>query len=105
MYNSIIERTREIGILKSLGATKSFIVKEIMKEALLITAIGIVIGYSLTYCSLILIKNIFPLLEMEMTPDWMIYSAMIAAIAALLGTVYPAARASRLDPVVAISHE
>jgi putative ABC transport system permease protein len=105
MYNSIIERTREIGILKSLGATKSFIVKEIMKEALLITAIGIVIGYVITYGCLILIKNIFPLLEMEMTPDWMIYSALIAAIAALLGTLYPASRASRLDPVVAISHE
>jgi len=105
MYNSIIERTREIGILKSLGATRRFIVQEILKEALLITAIGIVIGYILTYGGLLLIKNLFPLLEMEMTPDWMIISATIAFVAALLGTLYPASRASRLDPVVALSYE
>jgi len=105
MYNSIIERTREIGILKSLGATKSYIVLEIVKEALVITAIGIAVGYLLTYGALLAIKNIFPLLEMEMTPDWMGYSALIALLAALVGTVYPASRASRLDPVVALTFE
>ena len=105
MYNSIIERTREIGILKSLGATRRFIVQEIVKESLLITVIGIVIGYLLTYGGLLLIKNLFPLLEMEMTPDWMIISATIAFVAAMLGTLYPASRASRLDPVVALSYE
>jgi putative ABC transport system permease protein len=105
MYNSIIERTREIGILKSLGATKGFIVKEIVKEALLITVVGVVIGYLLTFGGLLLIKSLFPLLEMEMTLDWMAYSALIAMAAALLGTLYPASRASRLDPVIALSHE
>ena len=105
MYNAIIERTREIGILKSLGATRSFIVREIGKEVVVITGIGIIIGYLLTFGALLAIKNIFPLLEMEMTPDWMGYSALIAVLAAMLGTMYPASRASRLDPVVALTHE
>lgn len=105
MYNSIIERTREIGILKSLGATRGFIFKEILKEALILTCVGIVVGYLMTLSSVFLIKWLFPLLDMEMTPDWMLYSAAIAGIAALLGTLYPASRAIRLDPVVALSFE
>lgn len=105
MYNSIIERTREIGILKSLGAKKRFIFKEILKEALIITLIGIVVGYIMTLGTMMLIGRLFPLLEMEMTIDWMGYGAAIAIIASLLGTLYPASRAIRLDPVVALSHE
>jgi putative ABC transport system permease protein len=105
MYNSIIERTREIGILKSLGATKGFIVIEIVKEALIITILGIAVGYIMTLGAMLAVKNLFPLLEMEMTADWMVNSAAIATVAALLGTLYPASRASRLDPVVALTHE
>ena len=105
MYNSIIERTREIGILKSLGATKGFIFYEILKEATIITTLGIIVGYGMTGGTLLLIKEIFPLLEMEMTIEWMGYAALISFVASLLGTLYPASRATRLDPVVALSYE
>ena len=105
MYNSIIERTREIGILKSLGATKTFIVIEIVKEALIITAVGILVGYLLTFLARMLVTGLFPMLELEMSPDWMAYSAGIALIASILGTLYPAGRATRLDPVVALTYQ
>ncbi len=105
MYNSIIERTREIGILKSLGATKTFIVVEIIKEALIITVVGILLGYLLTFLAGLLVTGLFPLLQLEMSPDWMAYSAVIALIASILGTLYPASRATRLDPVVALTYQ
>ena len=105
MYNSIIERTREIGILKSLGATKAFIVIEIIKEALIITVVGILVGYLLTFLAGLLVTGLFPLLQLEMSLDWMAYSAVIALIASILGTLYPAGRATRLDPVVALTYQ
>jgi putative ABC transport system permease protein len=105
MYNAIIERTREIGILKSLGATKGFIITEIVKEAIVIVIIGIACGYLLSLVAMAIVLNMFPLLQVEISLDWMINSALIAVIATMLGTIYPAWRASRLDPVEALIWE
>jgi putative ABC transport system permease protein len=105
MYNAILERTREIGILKSLGATKRFIISQIVKEALIIVIIGIAIGILLSLGGMWLVTKVFPLLQVEFSWMWMLYSAIIAVIATMLGTLYPAWRASRLDPVEALSWE
>lgn len=105
MYNAIIERTREIGILKSLGATKGFIVGQIMKEAAVIVVIGVLVGYGLSFMGQLIITQLFPILKMEITSEWMINSAIIAIAATMLGTLYPAIRASNLDPVEALSWE
>lgn len=105
MYNAILERTREIGILKSLGATKRFIISEIVKEALIIVIIGIVLGILLSLGGMWLVTRVFPLLQVEFSWAWMLNSAIIAVIATMLGTLYPAWRASRLDPVEALSWE
>lgn len=105
MYTAIIERTREIGILKSLGATKRFIIFEIMKEALIIAIFGIVSGYLLTLAATQMIVGLFPTLEVEMSLEWMINAAAISIIATAVGTLYPSWRASRLDPVEALSWE
>jgi putative ABC transport system permease protein len=105
MYNAIIERTREIGILKSLGATRGFIIGQILKEALVIVVFGIVVGYVLGSLGLTMITNSFSLLKAEISVELLIYSAVIAICATLLGTLYPALRASRLDPVEALSWE
>lgn len=105
MYNAIIERTREIGILKSLGATKGFIIGLILKEAFVINVIGISIGYFLTIVGMNIVSSIFPLVQVEITAGWMINSAFVAVLATLIGTLYPAWRASSLDPVEALSWE
>ena len=105
MYNAIIERTREIGILKSLGATKGFIIGQIMKEAAVIVTIGVLVGYGLSFMGQYIIVQLFPILKVEITGEWMIYSALIAVMATMLGTLYPAMRASNLDPVEALSWE
>lgn len=105
MYNAIIERTREIGILKSLGATKGFIIGQIMKEASVIVVIGVTVGYGLSFMGQYIITQLFPILKVEITLQWMFNSALIAVAATMLGTLYPAMRASNLDPVEALSWE
>lgn len=105
MYNAIIERTREIGILKSLGATRQFIIGQILKEAMVIVLLGILTGYLIGAVGLYLVTNSFSLLKAEISFELLMYSGLIAIIATLLGTMYPAVRASRLDPVEALSWE
>lgn len=105
MYNAILERTREIGILKSLGATKRFIISQIVKEALIIVSIGIFLGIILSIVGMWLVDQLFPVLQVEFSWLWVLNSAIIAVIATMLGTLYPAWRASRLDPVEALSWE
>jgi putative ABC transport system permease protein len=105
MYNAIIERTREIGILKSLGATKLFIITQILKEAFVIVLLGILVGFIIGAGGLYLVTTSFSLLKAEISLELLMYSAVIAIIATLLGTLYPATRASRLDPVEALSWE
>jgi putative ABC transport system permease protein len=62
MYTTIIERTREIGILKSLGAPKRFIVSAIEKEALLISALGVLLGFAVAFAGKVLIMSYTTLL-------------------------------------------
>ncbi len=104
MYTTIIERTREIGILKSLGASKRFIVMAIEKEAALISALGVAFGYLVA----IIGKNIIEAntrLKFDLQPKWLLISAGIGLLGGILGALYPAMRAANLDPVEAISYD
>lgn len=104
MYTTITERTREIGILKSLGASKTFIVSVIEKEALAISLIGVVVGLIV---SLILGWAIErgTTLQLEFHWKWMTLSALFGLGAGALGALYPAVRAARQDAVKALSYE
>jgi putative ABC transport system permease protein len=105
MYTTITERTREIGILKSLGASKGYIMAIILREAGLLAAVGILAG---CVGSLIARKGIlaaFPTLSVELTPEWALYAALLAIGGNLLGAFYPALRAAQLDPVDALAYE
>jgi putative ABC transport system permease protein len=104
MYTTIIERTREIGILKSLGASKLFIVMAIEKEALLIGVLGIITGFLISVVSKVLIQRNTRLL-FELQPKWLLIAALIALFGCVVGALYPAARAANLDAVEAISYE
>ena len=106
MYTTITERTREIGILKSLGASKTYIISVILREATLLTAVGIIaglhrVGDYAQSCSLAL----FPTLPVELTWDWRLYAAGLALLGSMVGAFYPALRAARLDPVDALAYE
>lgn len=105
MYTSINERTREIGILKSLGASKTFVLNVIMKEASLLCAMGFVAGIGLAYGSSFLLKRTFSSLQIELAALWMLRAALIAFFSAGLGAFYPALRAASQDPVDALAHD
>ena len=105
MYTTIIERTRDIGILKSLGASKGYIVKALLSETALICAVGIVAGIGLSYATRGFFVRAFPTLNILLTLEWMLKAALIAIVGGLLGASYPAWLASRKDPIEALAYE
>jgi putative ABC transport system permease protein len=105
MYTTITERTREIGILKSLGASKIYILEAILREAMLLAVSGILSGYAGTLVAKRLINVWFPTLSVDLTPDWALWAAALAIAGTLVGAFYPAFRAAQLDPVDALGYE
>jgi putative ABC transport system permease protein len=104
MYTTITERTREIGILKALGASRGYIIGLIEKEALLISAIGLVAGFIGSFVIGYLIHRVYGLM-FEFSWSWALTAAAIGILGGGLGALYPALRASNLDPVSALAHE
>jgi putative ABC transport system permease protein len=104
MYTTITERTKEIGILKALGASRTYIIGIIEKEALLISVIGLLIGFAVSFGAGVLINRTFGLL-FEYSWKWALTAIVIGMFGGALGALYPAIRASRLDPVHALSYD
>ena len=105
MYTAVMERTREIGILKAIGASKLYIIKNIFVEAIIICFIGVLLGYGLSYFSRSLLKIIFPLVNIDITLGWMIAAGILGLIGGAFGSLYPAYRAVSLDPIEALRYE
>ncbi len=105
MYTTIIERTRDIGVLKSLGASKAYIVKALLGETTLVCAGGIAFGIGLSFGGAVLMRELFPTLTILITPGWIARAGILAIGAGLAGTCYPAWLASRKDPVEALAYE
>jgi len=104
MYTTITERRKEIGILKSLGASKSFIIKTIEGEAFMIGILGIVLGFVCSFAASYGIGRGFGL-AFEFSTGWMLTAAAIAIGGSLFGALYPAWRASGIDPVEVMVNE
>jgi putative ABC transport system permease protein len=105
MYTTITERTREIGILKSLGASKGYIIAVILREAGLLSLVGILAGYGGAVIGRKITLVAFPTLSVELTAEWALNAAFLALVGSLLGAFYPALRAAQLDPVDALAYE
>ncbi|MBN2241325.1 MAG: ABC transporter permease [Acidobacteria bacterium] len=105
MYTTIFERTREIGILKSLGASRGFIVGIIMKESAIICCLGAVVGIGISEIIRGLIMKQFPLLQVAMGPRELTIGLVLGVLAGILGAIYPAYKAAKMDPVRALSYE
>ncbi len=105
MYTTVLERTREIGILKSLGASKLYIVNMIVRETLLVALAGIVLGIATSVLLRWVVLRNFPTLSVLITPEWLLRASLIAVGGALLGAFYPALRAARQDPIEALAYE
>ncbi|MGI9036164.1 MAG: ABC transporter permease [Pyrinomonadaceae bacterium] len=104
MYTTITERRKEIGILKSLGASKSFIVRVIEGEAFLIGVLGILLGFIVSFVASIIIGKGFALV-FEFTTGWILTAILIAVGGSLIGALYPAWKASSIDPVEVMANE
>jgi putative ABC transport system permease protein len=105
MYTAVMERTREIGILKSLGASRLYIITVVLRETALLAITGIIIGVALTYLMRTIFRYKFPTLAFAVTPEWVLAAVLIAFSGAMLGAFYPAIKAARKDPIDALSYE
>jgi len=105
MYTTVIERTRDIGVLKSLGANRFFIVRALLTESAALCVLGILAGVGLSYLVRAAFLAGFPTLSILITPGWLLRAAGIALAGAIFGTSYPAWMASRKDAVEALSYD
>lgn len=106
MYTAVLERTREIGILKALGATPGKVVGILIREAILLAIAGCILGILLFFAAQALIMSLFPAsLRVVNVPDWWPYAAGIAIVGALLGALYPGLKAARQDAIEALAYD
>jgi putative ABC transport system permease protein len=105
MYTAVLERTREIGILKSMGASKLTIVSVVLRECSALAAVGVLLGVAGTLTVRVAMRHIFPTMHFEITAFWLAKGVGIAFAGAVCGALYPAWMAARKDPIDALAYE
>src|SRR6266849_785301 len=101
MYTAVMERTREIGILKTIGASKLYIVHVILRETVLLALGGIVLGIAVSLAARAALAQKFPLLQVVVAGGWIVRATLIA----VAGALYPAFKAAQKDPIDALAYE
>jgi len=104
MYTTVTERTRQIGILKSLGMSKTSIAWVIEQEAIIVSVLGVVVGVLLTMLAQLVVTRTTSLL-IEIEPRWVLIALAVGLLGGSIGALYPALRAARQDAVEALSYE
>jgi len=104
-YSTVIERTRDIGVLKSLGASQAYITRALLSETALICAAGIVLGIADSFVTRMFFTSALPTLLIVITPGWIIRAVLLAFAGSLLGAGYPAWLANRKDAVEALAYD
>jgi len=104
MYTAVMERTREIGILKSMGASRLYIVDVILRETVLLALGGILVGILFSLAARVGIDG-RSTLRVVVTGGWILKATAIAIVGAVLGAIYPAYKAAQKDPIDALAYE
>jgi putative ABC transport system permease protein len=106
MYTAVLERTREIGILKSMGASPAYILGMLMRETAVLTLLGSALGIVLTFGTRAVVMVLAGAsLTQMIVPDWWPIATAISMAGALLGAAYPAWKAVNQDVLEALSYE
>ncbi len=104
MYTTVTERTRQIGVLKSLGMSKLKIAFTILQEALLITFAGVAFGIISTFVLKFMLSK-WTTLKVEIDPQLLLNILIVGLVSGTIGALYPGLRAARLDAVEALNYE
>lgn len=106
MYTAVLERTREIGILKAVGGSSGLILNILLRETLLLALLGSALGIILTYGTQWLMTHVVPAsLVQETVYGWWPIATGIAIGGALLGVIVPGVKAVKQDVTEALSYE
>jgi len=106
MYTAVLERTREIGIIKAVGGSSGLVLSLLLRETVMLAVGGTVLGIALTYGTQWLMKHSVPAsLVQETVYYWWPIAGLIAIVGALLGAVVPGIKAVKQDVTEALSYE
>ncbi|MFN2501684.1 MAG: ABC transporter permease [Pyrinomonadaceae bacterium] len=104
MYTTVTERTRQIGVLKSLGMSNTRIAWTIVQEALIISAGGVIFGVAATYLLKFLLSR-SSTLTVVVEPKIVATIIIVGLLSGVVGALYPGLRAARLDAVEALNYD
>ncbi len=105
MLMSVTERTHEIGVRKAIGAKRGDVIRQFLTEAVVLTGLGGLAGVLIGVAAAAVLPLAFPSLPTSV-PIWAVFAAVLVAMAVgLFFGMYPAVKASRLDPVEALRYE
>ena len=105
MLVSVTDRTREIGVRKAIGATQRNILTQFLFEAMVLTAVGGILGILLGGAIAVLIRTLVPFLPATVSMFWVAIGFGTAVGTGLIFGLYPAYRAAMLSPIEALRYE
>lgn len=105
MYTAVLERTREIGIIKAVGGSAGLVLSILLRETLLLAVLGTIVGIVLTYGTQLLMHALPSNLTQETVYGWWPIAGVIAIVGALLGAIVPGYKAVQQDVTEALSYE
>ncbi len=105
MHMAVLERTREIGILKSLGASPGYILGIFIREAIALAVFGAIAGILASFGARHAMEVFIPTWQLAIVPGWWPIASLISLGGALLGVLYPAWKAARQDALESLAYE
>ena len=106
MYTAVLERTREIGIIKAVGGSSALVLGLLLRETMLLAVLGTGVGIAMTYGTQWLMQHAVPAsLVQETVYAWWLYAGAIAIVGAMLGVIVPGVKAVKQDVTEALSYE